>query len=304
MIRTKQYSIFLPFVLLLIFLIYACDKFEGDQTIPSYIEIDTIGFSSDNAIEGTDAQNILDVWVYVNDQLIGGFEMPTRIPVLAQGASKIEIRPGIKLNGISATRAPYPYFIPLIFEDHMLIPDSVISITGTSHYRSNTEFIWMEDFEDASLAIVEYSGSDTGIYRTMPPNLEGAFLDEYSEHSGIVYLDSERPYVLLLSDDGNGEGFPLRQGDFIFLELHYKTNFPLITGMIIKHQDGSVEKRYLIGVNPTDIWKKVYVNFSPMVNESAGAINFKVFFEAKKESEEQAGKIWLDNIKLLSRQNL
>ncbi|NTV84545.1 MAG: hypothetical protein HGA23_09650, partial [Bacteroidales bacterium] len=75
-------------VLPVILMISGCDKFEGGQTVPSYLKIDSIGFVTDNDLQGTNSQKITDVWVYVDDDLIGGFEMPATIPVLAEGIHK------------------------------------------------------------------------------------------------------------------------------------------------------------------------------------------------------------------------
>lgn len=295
----------LLFFLVLILILTSCDKFDGDQEIPSYISIDTIGFTTDFSSEGTEKQRIVDAWLYVDDQLIGGFEMPFNIPVLDEGPVKVEIRPGIILNGISATRAPYPYFEPIVFEDFILEVDEIATISGIETvYRGNTEFVWREEFEDEALAIVVGPNGDAEIERTSPANSPSAFLDENSEYSGVVSLSSENPVMVLQSDDGNNSGFELRQGNFIFLELHYKSDVPITIGMFINQQNQFIEKRQFVGLNPTDEWKKVYINFTPIVNEEVAAIDFRVFFESFASIEQQVSRVYLDNIKLLSRQNL
>jgi hypothetical protein len=294
-----QQTWWLVVVLAVVFLA-GCDKFEGDQTVPSYLRIDTLGFFTDNDIQGTRNQKIVDAWVYVDDDLIGGFEMPATIPVLAEGKHKLEIRPGILLNGISDTRTPYPCIEPIIIDVFDFIPDSIVSAIGTTSYYSNAEFVWMEDFEDASLAIHESANSDTGIVRTQT----GAFTDDYSEHSGISYVDTNRPYVQLVSDDGNGAGFVFDRGDFIFLELNYRNNIPIVVGVYIKLMDNTIEERPFLIVNPSDDWNKIYVNFTPMVNETIDAVSYTVYFEARKTEDAGSAFIMLDNIKLVTRPNL
>ncbi len=127
------------FALAVIFLA-GCDKFEGDQTVPSYLKIDSLDFFTEPDMQGTSNQKIVDAWVYVDDDLVGGFEMPAIIPVLVEGNHKLEIRPGIVLNGISDTRAPNPVFQPIIYEDFNFFPDSVVAVSGTSSYLSNARF--------------------------------------------------------------------------------------------------------------------------------------------------------------------
>ena len=282
----------------------SCDKFEGDQTIPSYLQIDSLGFYTDNDVQGTAKQNLVDAWVYVDDDLIGGFELPAKIPILKLGTHKLEIRPGIILNGIADTRAPYPCIEPIVIDALGLYPDSVVFAYGVSNYYENAEFVWMEDFEDPSLAIFKSPNSDTTIYRTDPANAPGAFLDQYSQYSGISYMDAARSYVQLVSDDGNGYGFVFDRGDFIFLELNYRNNVPMVIGFYIQLLDNTVQERSFLVINPTDIWKKIYVNFTPIVNETIDAVNFRVYIEGYNQEGKEDAFIMLDNIKLVTRPNL
>jgi hypothetical protein len=286
------------------FILSSCDKFEGDQTVPSYLKIDSLFFYSNDDTQGSDNQKITDAWVYVNDDLIGGFELPALIPILTEGTQKLEIRPGIILNGIPDTRAPNPCFKPIIYSSFDFYKDSVVQATGSSTYYENAEFVWMENFEDASLSIHPSANSDTVIYRTSPANAPGAYLDDHSEFSGVCWLDNDRSYVQLVSDDGNGEGFVFDRGDFVFLELNYRTDVPLVVGFYIVLSDLTVEERSFLIINPNEDWKKIYVNFTPIVNETVDALNYKVYIEAQLPVDTDQAAIYLDNIKLVTRPNL
>ena len=282
-----------------------CDKFEGPQEVPAYIRIDSLAFSTDYSSEGTANHKMVDAWVYVNDQLIGGFELPAEFPVLQQGLCKLEIRAGIKLNGIADTRAPYSCVAPYLDESILLRPDSVTRIFPIFNYYDNAEFVWREDFEDGSLALRKGNNSDTMMVRTSPANSPEALLDENSQYSGIAYLDDERRVLELESDNGEGEGFVIDRGDFVFLELNFKTTVPLLVGMYIRRTSiGGVEDRPYIVLNTSEEWNKIYINFTPVVNEVPDAINFKVYFLATKTSGEQDHQIMFDNIKLITRPNL
>jgi hypothetical protein len=293
-----------PALVIAVIFMVGCDKFEGDQTIPAYLKVDAVGFTTNNALQGTDNQKFVDAWIYVDDNVVGGFEMPFTIPVLSEGKHKLEISPGVILNGIASTRAPYPLVQPIIIENFNFVIDSVIHSGGSTSYYSNVEFRWMEDFEDASLAIKRSATSDTGIYRTSPAGNPIAFIDPYSEYSGISYLDSNRPYLQLVSDDGNGQGFAFHKGDYIFLELNYRTSLPMVVGLYITLLDNTVEERPFLVVTPSDHWNKIYVNFTPIVYETADAVDYKVYFESQLADTSSYGFITLDNIKLLTRPNL
>jgi len=286
-------------------LIFAgCDKFEGDQTVPAYLKIDSLGFYSDYDVQGTDKQKIVDAWVYVDDDLIGGFEMPALIPVLAEGVHKLEIRPGIMLNGIADTRAPYPCIEPIIFNAVRFSSDSITIAYSNTSYQDNAEFVWMEEFEDASLAIKASANSDTGIYRTFPASATGAFLDQNSLYSGVSYLDTANNYLQLVSEDGNGLGYVFDRGDFIFLELHYKNEVPIAVGFYIKLMDNTVQERPFLILSPSAEWNKIYVNFTPIVNETVDARSYTVYFEAQLPKDTENAYIMLDNVKLVTRPNL
>lgn len=302
--RQKSTTIILFFFIsILIFSFYRCDKFEGNQTVPAYISIDSVGFTTDYNTQGTASNKFVDAWVYIDDQLVGGFEVPTVFPVLYEGQHRLEIIPGIKLNGISETRAPYPCLEPFLMQGINLFIDSIVHVRPETVYRSNVVFIWMEDFEDPSLSIFCHPESDTNMTRT-PPDAPGAFLDQYSAYSGITNLDTVRNYIYLQSDDDNGEGFALDRGDYIFLEINIKSEIPVAVGMLIKRSSLGIEKRPFIFLNKSEDWNKIYVNFTPMVNETTDAINYRVFFEAELPSGNDHAVIMFDNIKLLSRPNL
>jgi hypothetical protein len=295
--------ILLPAMLLLVALFTGCDKFEGSQTVPSYIHVDTLSFTTEYYLQGTPVQRFVDVWVYVDDDLIGAWQMPATIPILSEGAHKLSLMPGVLVNGMTGIRAYYPCVVPIIKPDFEFVPDSIINVTGISQYYDNASFVWMEDFEDGSLSIHPTNASDTGIYRTQPANAPGAYLDENSQFSGISYLDKTRDFLELVSDDGNGEGFYIDRGDYAVLEIQYKTDVPITVGMYITTQDLTVEDRSYIGLNPTDTWKKVYVNFTPVINETTSALDFKIYLQAGLGTTLSSAEVMLDNIKFVTRPN-
>ncbi len=285
-------------------LITGCDPFEGDQTVPSYLQADTLGFVTDPDVQGSPSQDIADVWVYVDDDLVGGFELPALIPVLAEGVHKLELRAGVLLNGISDTRAPNPCWKPIIYESFRFTMDSVTSVTGTTTYYENVTFAWMENFEDASLAIRPSQNSDTGIVRTQPANAPEAFTEDFSQFSGVSHLDKTHRYLQLVSDNGNESGFAFDRGDYIFLELNYKNNIPLVIGVYITRMDYTVEDRSFLILPPKEEWNKIYVNFTPVVNETVEALTYMFYFEAVLPADMDNAALFFDNIKLVTRPNL
>jgi len=91
-------------------IIQACNIINPAEPTPSYIQIDTIKLTTDITTQGSASHKIVDAWVYVDNQAVGAYEMPCKIPVLASGQHTIYIQGGILLNGINATHLQYPYY--------------------------------------------------------------------------------------------------------------------------------------------------------------------------------------------------
>ena len=291
-------------LIFILFMLSSCDKFEGDQTIPSYIAIDSLGFDAADDIQGSSNQKIIDAWIYVDDNIIGGFELPARVPVLVNGIHKLEVRGGIMLNGIPETRAPNPCWKPMIINAYNFTPDSISRFYNVTTYYENCSFVWMEDFEDASLAIKGSNNSDSGIVRTYPAGAPEALIEDFSQYSGISYLDADHPDLQLVSVSGSDEGYVFDRGDFIFLELNYKNTIPVVVGLYITLTDNTVEERSFLIISPSDEWNKIYVNFTPIVNETTDARDYTVYLEASLPDGTEDAVIVLDNIKLVTRPNL
>ena len=276
-----------------------CYKFSGEQTVPAYIQIDNILLNTNYSEEGTNSISITDVWVYVDDGLIGVFELPALFPVLAEGQHKLEIRPGIKINGISSTRVPYPFYKPIVYEKREFIPELTDSLkTITTTYYSGIVFQWMEDFEQPAASFEELDISDTVIKRTSPTNNPIAFLSTNSHYSGVINLVEEFPQYGGVSF--NSFEMPEAPGAIVILELNFKTNNLFTVGLLMRINNSFTEIPLVI-LGHTDEWKKIYINLGPNISLNPTASDYKIIFRAGLESDVTEAEILLDNIKIVSR---
>ena len=269
----------------------SCEKFSGDQEIASYLKIDSISFSTDYTVQGSASHSITDAWVYVDGELIGTFPLPANLPVLKQGSHVVKILPGIKKDGIAATRINYPFY-NTIEKTVNLIPDGSTSIVGTSTvYNSQTNFMWQEDFEGATISLDTTPRSSVGIRKTIP----GSPLTFEREHSGIVEMDSTGAFFECLSH----QSFNIPNSE-VFLEMDFNINNHLTVGIMV--YTGSV--RYQVPIitlfDTGGKWKKIYIDLTTSLNAYLGANKFQVVFGNYKEETVSYAQILLDNIKLLS----
>ena len=298
-IKVYYFSVVLLFV---VFILNGCYKFDGDDTIPAYISIDKFELNTYYPEEGTNSSDIDDVWIYLDDGLIGVFEFPESdtvpliFPALASGKHKLEIRPGIKLNGISSTRVPYPFYKPIIYEDFDFIPGTTQPLgTLTTEYYSDAKFAWLEDFEQSSISFENYS--DTIIEQTQPENNPIAFLSPNSRFSGEINLTTERSQYSGASY--NSFDVPVA-GTITILELNFKTNNYLQVGLLIRDQYG-LEQKDLIILNHSSEWKKIYINLGSNLSLFPSAVDYKVWFRSGLESDLSSARILIDNIKVVYR---
>lgn len=298
-------------------LIASCKKFEGSQTVPSYIHIESIVVdpATDYFTYGASTSKISDAWVYVDDDPIGCYELPATFPILKHGAHKIAVYGGIKRDGIAAARAPYPFYKPCVYENLMLYEDSIVNLEPKMNYYPIGEGVqvgWMEDFENSN-SLVATSSSDTSIMRI---NGAEAWHSPESFYSGKIVLPPDSlDFTVATSDE-----FTFHKGylNYCMLEMDYNCNDAFYVG-VMYYQDYQLTKHPLIRIQPTDAsdgipqrWNKIYINIGPFMNEHVKASYFKIYFTSdltvdpiyNEDVYDQADKqryYYFDNLKLFYR---
>jgi len=262
--------------LILILVIVSCQKEEIDA-IPGYIKIDTINLDETNV-----TSNITDAWVYVNDQLQGVYELPTKFPVLEDSIQTLRIKAGIKSNGIASNRIAYPFYSSY-FEDITFNPDLIININPSVNYLDDIQF-FIEDFDENGLKI------DTDSLTFTRNNING-INDNYGK---ITLQDS-----MYLSEITTFELKELPQaGSPVYLELDYKSNTQFLVGVYVNYPQTVIQKD-LLWINPKQDWNKIYVNLTSTISEGIDATSFKVFIGMIRDFELERNELYFDNLKVV-----
>ncbi len=301
-IGSNLYYYLIVILFVSLFTASGCYKFEGSQTIPAYVSIKGIDITTNYLEEGTSSSDIVDVWVYLDDALLGVYEISSTnslgafFPVLAEGKHKLEIRPGIKLHGISSTRVPYPLYKPIVFTDYEFIPGDTLEFGElTTTYYATANFPWKEDFEQPEISIEESSSSDTMMLRTNPANNPAAFLSENSKFSGVINLTSDKNQYI----GTTYSSFDVQtQGTVIVLEMNFKIDNFLVVGLLIR-DSYEVIPIDLVILNHTDEWKKIYINLGANLSLYPQAIDYKIIFKSGLEEGSTEAKVFIDNFKIV-----
>ena len=244
---------------------------------------------STKANEGTALQYFTDAWVYIDGDFLGIVEIPGELPVLETGNHEITVFPGIRENGINSIANIY-YACDRFDEMITLTAEQSIEIKPHFSYSDNITFLIIEDFESNLQFTEDLDGNpETNIQRVQVNSFEGNF-------SGEISLDVENPFI----EVGTAKSFdniPSNVAE-VYLELHYKTEMDMSIGIQAINSGLPPSNRYLVGIRPTEEWKKIYVRFTDLVRES-GSDAYKVIFLASNMDANEEKKIFLDNIKFL-----
>ena len=290
----KNYRRFLVILLISFqaFLFVACTK-DSVENIPSYISVNSAAVNP-TSTQGTASHKIVDAWVYAGNDLVGGFELPAKFPVLKSGTTEVSVLAGIKMNGINETRVPYPFYE--IIKKTITLEREKISNLGDLRfsYKQTTKFAWQENFEIANSSIEITARSEVSLQRVKLPELATAFPNESNEYAAKVVITNDTSVfecqtqgAFILPTDGNSA----------FLELNYKSNNRFVVGLVA---NGSVAtQNQILVINPSATWNKIYINLTPTLSANNTAGSFRVFIIATKDTDIPTAEIYFDNFKLV-----
>lgn len=218
--------------------------------------------------------------------------MPCTFPVLYEGEHSIKIYPGIKENGISETRIIYPFY-NFYQTSAILLPGEIDTIYPSVTYNTAAaDFAWIEDFENWHTFCKADGVTSDSIVQITTSAFEG-------NGSGIVNITGTSYFGQSCSQ------FTLpKVGTDIFLELNYKCNTAFNVG-ILGYNGVSLDAQTIaLTINPSENWKKIYVNLTNEVNEALTSTKFRIFFSMLKNNNMPSSYFYIDNVKLIYQHNL
>jgi len=239
--------------------------------------------------------NFSEVWVYVDNKIIGVFELPCKIPVIVSGNKKLQLYPAIKNNGISATKKVYPFVKP--YEANIdFVPGQTYSFTPHTQYYDNVK-CWKEDFTTNSFEI----GTD--------PNSNAAIMLGNDPDISLGYTGNQYAQIILSQSDSLWIGYTtgeldLPSGKEVYLEIDYRNTNSMLTGVLaVSTANGSTTNPDIL-LNAQDVnavtWKKIYIDLKEIVSYSASSSDyFEMYFRTLIDSGHTAGEVYIDNIKVV-----
>ena len=250
-----------------------------------------------NAAGGAGWQKITDGWVYVNNELLGGFSLPATIPVLAEGESKVLIFPGVKENGLQSTPSVYP-FMERYEVETVLTPAQTTTVQPATRYAGNVIFPWSVEraaFNSTSI-LLEDRDSDTLSIFELTTN--GAF----EGRSVKLAVDTAHAENIIATEQLID--LPLTGAQPVWLEMHYKNDIPFELWLLGSEGNASELSSAVYQFVPTENWNKIYLNLTQFLlalNQEKYRLLFRVNLprDDKGKITQNSGTVFLDNLRVV-----
>ncbi len=317
----KYWNLILKILLVTsIFYFASCDSFEGEQEIPSYIHIQ--GF---NVVESTTAgftfiqdssfltNEITDVWVTVTyngkQHSLGAYAIgetgTLNIPILFKGKCVVELSPGVKYNGMNATRDYYRFYTSAL--DTVELKEGEIIEMGIKDvsYNNSTRIAKRIFFEDTFNPFENALDIDSNIVcrMNMIDNKDSVV---YGNKCGAFYSTSSTDdFKMITKDSIVGTG-----NKTMVLELDYHSNIAFQVGifgrlssvsqpMYVSSVQMAANDNPHLRANDKRNWQKMYITLGK-VWANIDNQPFKLWFMPVNTNNNPKGYVHIDNIKLVT----
>ena len=269
-------------VYICITLFHSCNIINPTEKIPTYLHVDSFQFV------GAASHEISTVIAYYNNSPIGTFDLPATIPILAEGNGNVQLFPGIVSNGQNDRMLTYIFYKPDVYA-LTAQPGTVVNYIPKTRYDSAVKFYTISDFEFGQIKMSKAAGNVSITAVTDP---------------ALVFDGSGTGSILLTaagdsSVDSSNIAFPIKNGA-AFIEFDYKTQIPFAVGIQAELAGlYTVDPYYLAGLNPTDKWRKFYLNVSGYITQY-NATAYRFYLRTSLPANLTNGRLLIDNIKLVT----
>lgn len=270
-------------------LFLSCTSCQYKDLSPAYIHLEQFEVVSPNGQKLR--HNIKELWLFIDDQYAGTFNVPSQIPVLEPGRHRIAFFPGIRDYGIST----YPEIYTLMNDfgtDLELNAGTTMTIAPAFSYKSNLINYIQEGFESSSVFVSDLDSFKTHtIIRSSQNARDGSY-------SGLGFIDSGHPVIETASAD-----IPMTSSakKSAYIELDLLSDNALQIGLI-SGQNQDLFKIYFLTLNPSQSWKKIYIPIYQIIQNNAelsraGALRLVLKSELKAPAN--TGYFFIDNVRLM-----
>ena len=278
-----------------------CEPESWDLGAPEVVEISEYTLKTE-PFQGTAEHGVEEVWVYSATDVLGVYPLPAKVALPAGEPQTLTLLPGIRANGVAATRRVYPFYEAnevVIDGDPSTLEQHTFEGRYVEGAALSTNVILAENFDTANL-FVESANSNVEVQRITDPAqvFEG-------DGCGYMHLDSAHTQLNAVTFE---RFFDLPRDRPVYLEFHYKCDIPFVVGLQVfgGTQAGRLDILILNSTcdeSGTCQWKKMYLDLYPALSSMPDAGSFEIGVSSNIFADGSEGNIWLDNLKFVHFDN-
>lgn len=283
--------------LLCLFVLFITNSCLKNNPEPAYLEVTQWTLQNNVALSGNEGElshNFSEAWVYIDDEIVGVFEVPFKIPILKNGPVNIKIYPAVKNNGISATKKVYP-FMEVYEVNATLTANQTLTLNPITRYNNLTNF-WIEDFEDPLNLKIEVDQNTSAILTTPTDNQDLQWFN--GNFYGRINLNSADSSWIASTN----EQLAIPKNREAYLEIDYYNTNSLLTGVLwISPTSITDNPNIQLNAQAQDIvrWKKIYIDLKELIGNSPAGSNILQSLKARLDEGKTNSEIRIDNIKVV-----
>lgn len=275
-------------------LLSACVKNNSD---PAWLEVTEWTLEANPALNGEEGQlthKLTDAWVYVNEQLIGVFEVPFKIPILTEGLANIRLYPTIRVNGVAATKMRNEHLVAFDATG-TFIKNETLTIAPKTHYKDDVNF-WIEDFEDINVRLTDDPNTSSASLTLANDTLKWFNGNYYGK---VVLNTQDSIWVAYTNQD---QQLSIPKNKQAMLEIDYCNSVPFTNYLLFVNSNGTNENP-MVTMNPSPLtalrWKKMYILLSEVITAGPNNTNYVQAFRAFYDPAVANNFLLIDNIKVV-----
>lgn len=235
----------------------------------------------------------LDVWVYPQGKYLTMTEAGGRVPIVPAETAPILLAGGVRVNGISATRKPYPFWMFDTLREP-LRPETEFFYTPLYRYLADTllRYLVREDFESPQVGFRSTNLGENGavqLRRTFSGPRRGFW-------AGEVSLPPNADFRV---ESTSSFEFPQAE---IWAEIALKGSRNLGVGITREDkQTGRLISReiFLLLRPPDEGWGTFFIDLTPWVSQGAGLYRYRLYLTSAGDTTGMH-QLYLDDIRIIT----
>ncbi|MEX2485841.1 MAG: hypothetical protein WED10_14820 [Brumimicrobium sp.] len=242
--------------------------------------------------QGEMTHALTQAFVNMDGKMLGVFSLPAKIPVVGEGDHDFIIIPGVKNNGISATKKRYPFLEQFAKSINLKVNDTV-SVTPTTQYFEELQF-HIEDFESTTFKFDTSEESTAELKKGNDPEVL-----KWGNYYGEIILNDQDSLISIISTFG--ESLP-KQAAEVYLELDFMNTNSAVTS-VISYGNGTYFNDPNIQLNPQNAneayWKHIYIDLKEIIStRNTSPIN-EIALTAVIDELGTEKYVYIDNVKII-----